>query len=401
MICYGSRFSFQDCKSKGLFNPSEIIYISGQVISTPVKTGGKNKYYKAILKSNTCRTENGAVSTFYGSTCILIPENQFESSYPGKLHTDSGNREKNTPIEKGIQASFHVKHRSDGIYIAESIEETYWKDSFLCNTMRLRAETRMTFRRLMYAWGKAGGFLLALLSGSRDYLEDSLSEAFRNAGLSHILALSGMHLALFSNLAGFAGKKIFGKKFDFFIKLPAVFIFVWFAGLSPSLLRALLCTIISFFLTAIKVKEKNMLNILALSFLIHVSILPSDLRELSFIFSYSALAGILIFTEMVNGITSKFIPYDLGNSIAQSSAAQIFTAPVSIKFFGLFTPAGIVASAIISPLVTVFVYSGLFLSILSLFFPTASAFSSFLLNFLYSIIATCAGFFSEWPAVHI
>lgn len=399
--CYGSRFSFQNCKSKGLFNPAEVTYISGQVFSTPVKTGGKNKYYKVVLKSEICRTENGAVSTFLGNTNILIPENQFESSFPGKLQTDSRKKEKNPPIEKGIQAAFHVKHRGDGMYIAESIEKTYWNDSFLCNVMKMRAETRMTFRRLMYAWGKAGGFFLALLSGSRDYLEDSISEAFRNAGLSHILALSGMHLALFSNLAGFTGKKLFGKKYDFLIKLPAVFIFVWFAGLSPSLLRALLCTIISFFLTAVKVKEKNMLNILALSFLIHVSILPSDLRELSFIFSYSALAGILIFSEAVNELTAKFIPYTLGNSIAQSSAAQIFTAPVSLKFFGLLTPAGIVASAIISPLVTVFVYSGLFLSILSLLFPAASVFSSFLLNLLYGIIATCAGFFSAWPAIHI
>ena len=113
--CYGSRFSFQNCKSKGLFNPAEVTYISGQVFSTPVKTGGKNKYYKVVLKSEICRTENGAVSTFLGNTNILIPENQFESSFPGKLQTDSRKKEKNPPIEKGIQAAFHVKHRGDGI----------------------------------------------------------------------------------------------------------------------------------------------------------------------------------------------------------------------------------------------------------------------------------------------
>ena len=49
----------------------------------------------------------------------------------------------------------------------------------------------------MYMWGSAGGLLLALLSASKEYTSSAFSDAFRLAGLSHILALSGMHVSIF------------------------------------------------------------------------------------------------------------------------------------------------------------------------------------------------------------
>ena len=74
--------------------------------------------------------------------------------------------------------------------------------------MRFRALCRLYFKRMMFAWGSAGGLLLALLCGARDFTESETADAFRMAGLSHILALSGMHLSLFYGLAAFAGKKL-------------------------------------------------------------------------------------------------------------------------------------------------------------------------------------------------
>ena len=79
-----------------------------------------------------------------------------------------------------------------------------------------RAFCRLEFKRMMFSWGKAGGFLLALLSGSKEYLDIDLVENFKKSGLSHILALSGMHLSLLSGIAAFIGKKIGIKKISAF-----------------------------------------------------------------------------------------------------------------------------------------------------------------------------------------
>jgi len=72
----------------------------------------------------------------------------------------------------------------------------------------------------------------------------AVSDAFRNAGLSHILALSGMHLSLVSGIAFFAGMRLFGKTKSYIFQFCAVSLFVWFAGFSPSLLRAFLCSVL-------------------------------------------------------------------------------------------------------------------------------------------------------------
>ena len=86
----------------------------------------------------------------------------------------------------------------------------------------------------MKDWGRAGGFLLALLSGSKEYLDSKISNTFRHSGLSHILALSGMHLSLISSIAGIVENKSALKKLGLLLKVGTIILFVWFAGISPS-----------------------------------------------------------------------------------------------------------------------------------------------------------------------
>ena len=84
-------------------------------------------------------------------------------------------------------------------------------------------------------------------------------------------------------------------------------------------------------------------------------------------------------------------------SLSSSTSAQIFTAPVSLKVFGTFCPVGIIATSIVSPLITVFIYSGLVMIILSLMFPFISTASGFFVNLQYNIIKIVVGLFSKCP----
>ena len=109
----------------------------------------------------------------------------------------------------------------------------------------------------MYMWGNAGGLLLALLSSSKEYTSFEFSNAFRLAGLSHILALSGMHVSIFSTLTEKSFFKIFGKNKTNFLSLIIVLLFVWFAGIAPSLTRAMISTIIIFIAAKLNLKLKT------------------------------------------------------------------------------------------------------------------------------------------------
>ena len=249
----------------------------------------------------------------------------------------------------------------------------------------------------MYSWGSGGGLLLALLCGAREYTDPETSDAFRRAGLSHILALSGMHLSMFSSIALFFGNKAGIKKLTFILRITVLFQFVWFAGLSPSLLRAFICTILTILAAIAGADKPDLLSILCFSFLLQSAICPQDIHNAAFILSYGALAGILLTGSFFKAFYSKFSPKAIASSLSAATGAQTITAPLSLKIFGSFSPIGILSATVVSPFVTVFIYSGLLLIILSLMFPILSKASGIFINFQYTVIKHLVNIFSLVP----
>jgi competence protein ComEC len=88
-------------------------------------------------------------------------------------------------------------------------------------------------------------------------------------------------------------------------------------------------------------------------------------------------------------------------SLSAVTGAQTVTAPISLKIFGSFSPIGIVSSTIVSPFVTVFIYSGLFLILLSLIFPFLAKPSGIFINLQYTVITYIVSFFSLVPNWHL
>ena len=193
----------------------------------------------------------------------------------------------------------------------------------------------------------------------------------------------------------FFGKKIGRKKLSFIIRIIALILFVWFAGFSPSLLRAFICSMLLIIAALANVKQPDMLIILAFSFLCQIIISPQDLYSSGFILSYSALAGILLTNKFFRRLYIRIFPSYIASSLGSSTGAQIFTAPISLKLFGSFSPIGVIATTIVSPVITIFIYSGLALIILSLIIPILSVPSAFFMNLQYTIIKYLVDFFSK------
>ena len=249
-------------------------------------------------------------------------------------------------------------------------------------------------------WGSAGGLLLALLSASKEYTSSAFSESFRLAGLSHILALSGMHVSIFSGITEKTFKNIFGKNKTQIISLCSVILFVWFAGLSPSLARALISTIILFLIKKIGIKMQ-VLEVLCLSFLIQIMILPQDSSAISFILSYLALFGILTLGELIKPFLTKFLGSNLTSSVSASIGAVLMTSPISAFIWGYITPIGIISTIIISPLVTFFLVFGLISVILCLIFPFLSYPLGTILQIVYYVIEKVAFLFAKVPPINL
>ena len=84
-------------------------------------------------------------------------------------------------------------------------------------------------------------------------------------------------------------------------------------------------------------------------------------------------------------------------SRAQLSTPRLGQWPISLKLFGTFSPIGIVSATVVSPFVTVFIYSGLLLILLSLIFPILSKPSGIFINLQYTVITYIVKIFSNVP----
>ncbi|MBQ6779696.1 MAG: ComEC/Rec2 family competence protein [Treponema sp.] len=384
-----------------LFSDNEICLLVGTVVSNPAKTSAFNGSYRTDIAVEKIVAKSGATSSAGGVASVFFPSAVVESLYPGKLYTVA-KRQGGILIETGAHLSLSVRGGySEHEFVVTSATELGWGSGFFSRVRYFRALCRLQFKRLLYSWGKAGGLLLALLSGSREYTEGIVSDSFRNAGLSHILALSGMHLSLFSGLALFLGKKAASRTIADGLQLGAILFFVWFAGISPSLFRAMLCSLILFGSSLLRMNRPTGLSVLSASFLLHLMLFPGHLQSAAFMLSYGALAGILLIGVPVRRLFSRrFLP-KLTSALSDSAGAQMFTAPITLRLFGKLMPVGIFASVVVSPLVVFFLYAGLLGIMLCLMLPFLSPAIGAILNWFYELIKSMTVFFAGFPALTV
>ena len=200
------------------------------------------------------------------------------------------------------------------------------------------------------AWG---GLAAALLLGTRENLEDGMSVSFRNAGLSHILALSGMHLAFISAMLAFVLKKPLGKNLSIVTGFIFIVLYVFLVGPQPSLVRAVIMYGLGSFLI-LNGTVRQPIALLSAAFLIQILWDPASAYSISFILSYLALAGILVLSSPLLELLRGRVPPFLAMGLSASSGAFLTTTPVVAAFFGILRPIGLIAGIFAAPLSGIF-----------------------------------------------
>ncbi len=410
-VFYSGLFNIPDrTEAKALIKNEDFTEITGKLISSPSKSGN-GSYYKATFSLESVADARNFRSSAKGRLTVMIPAELAEAYQPGKLFSQSKKAVRQEPqrdqhlqksflFESGGHCTFQGRFSTKGFYVA-ACSRAFWPSSWRGRLAHLRALCRLQFKRLMYGWGSGGGLLLALLCGAREYTEPATQDAFRRAGLSHILALSGMHLSMFSAIAMFFGNRTGIKKLTFLLRIITLIAFVWFAGFSPSLTRAFICAMLMIIAGIAGAKKPDTFSILCFSFLVQSALCPQDIHNTAFILSYGALAGILITGSFFHRLYSKFSPRIIASSLSAATGAQTVTAPISLKIFGSFSPIGIVSATVVSPFVTLFIYSGLLLILLSLIFPFMAKPSGIFINLQYTVITYLVNVFSLVPNWHL
>lgn len=187
--------------------------------------------------------------------------------------------------------------------------------------------------------GDAAGFLTAILTGDRGEVSEKSYTALTEAGLSHILAVSGMHCGFLMALAGFL---LQSRKLQALLGIPLLAFYAALTGGSPSVLRA--CIMLSLPLLAILARRESdgPTSLLAALFLILLAN-PFAAASVSLQLSFAAMAGILWLTpKLYRGLVGekkrgkawgKIFRF-LAATFSTSMGAMVFTMPLSAYYFG-------------------------------------------------------------------
>ncbi|MFL1894172.1 ComEC/Rec2 family competence protein [Aquimarina sp. 2-A2] len=215
-------------------------------------------------------------------------------------------------------------------------------------------------------------FMNALILGQKQDLSKDTSTAFRNAGVIHVLAVSGLHVGiilLFLNMALRPLERF--TKFGSILKLLTILLLLWVyavvSGLSPSVLRAV--TMFTFIAIAIQTQRRSAtLNALIASLLVLLCYEPSYLFETGFQLSYMAVASILFIYPKISQLIrpkNTFLK-KIWELSSVTLAAQIGLLPLLLYNFHQFPLLFLLSNIIILPIITILLFSGIVISMLSL-----------------------------------
>lgn len=214
------------------------------------------------------------------------------------------------------------------------------------------------------------GLMEALMIGYTDDLDRDLVQSYANTGVVHIIAISGLHLALIYHILQLLLQKIkdrwLGRWLKLIILLGSLWIFSLVSGASPSVIRS--AVMFSILLLARNLSRESMMyNSLASSAFLLLCFDPFWLWDTGFQLSYSAVLSLIIFLRPIQGlltIRNKLLG-GLWNSASVSLSAQILTTPVSMYYFHRFPNYFLFSNLLAVPLSSCLLVGGILLCLLS------------------------------------
>ena len=206
------------------------------------------------------------------------------------------------------------------------------------------------------------GIAQALLLGWRADVDEDTQQRFRQAGITHLLCVSGLHVGVLALLVGgllfFLGRRRWQRIVKGAVQLVAVWFFVLLTGMAPATLRAGVMFSLMI-LGSMAGRRTSTLNNLATSALLILSFAPMQLFDVGFQLSYAALLGILAWQRplqnLIPGLSERnskphrWLLSKVWGWTCLSTAAQVGTLPLVLYYFHQFPLYFLIANLSVVP----------------------------------------------------
>lgn len=148
---------------------------------------------------------------------------------------------------------------------------------------------------------KMSKIILGIMLGYTDEIDDETKQDFSNSNISHVLAVSGMHISYIIILVTNSTQKVFGKRKSKIISSIILVIYMFITGFSISVVRACIMGILSC-MAFVVYRKSDTLNNISISALIILINNPYSITSISFLLTYGGTLGIIYFEKTVEKI---------------------------------------------------------------------------------------------------
>jgi len=237
----------------------------------------------------------------------------------------------------------------------------------------------------------AASLLTALYLGNREYIHPQVQVDFKQAGVLHVLAASGLHVGIIIfGIMALCRLLSAPKNISVLFAALCVCTYLFISDQPVSLVRASLMCIVGALSIAFNA-QRHSINMLCITACIILLLYPYELFSAGFQLSFLATAGILLFYNKYHKGLTHF--NKIAAPLAITFAAQLFTVPVMVCHFQELSIIAFVSNLVIIPLVSVYMIAGILTPVAA--FIGADNVFGYCINHLYVCIISCVKFFAS------
>jgi competence protein ComEC len=224
-----------------------------------------------------------------------------------------------------------------------------------------------------------------MLLAERSTIPDELTQQFRRTGVSHVLAISGLHISLIAGMLWFLLSALpVSSKVSTLALVGLLFSYVFFIGAPASAVRA--ASFWSLVLIAYQLRVLVSLpTVFLLAATITATLKPQVMQDVGWQLSFSAVAGIFLTLfmfrrlQIVNVSWLKHIQ-DLG---LVSVGAVLGTLPISVYHFGAISTIGVIANIFVVPVIPIVLVLSILMIVFGLLLPILGIALGSVIHFLF------------------
>lgn len=239
--------------------------------------------------------------------------------------------------------------------------------------------------------------LLGILVGYKSEMSEEIQENFIESKISHILAVSGLHVSYIILAITKMSKKLENKKCEKIITIFFIIAYMFITNFSPSVVRAGLMGIISI-CGSLTYNKNDIWTSIAISLLVILIYNPFLITSVGVLLSYSGTIGIIVFNKSILGIfnnvkaKSKIYKYNnikinvkiinyIQDTIAVTFSAQLAIEPIMCRIFNTISLTFFITNFLVSIIIGPIIILG-FLFVISNFLFSQFLNELFISNFI-------------------